>query len=210
MSPEASPAAEQAGSKRDHDVSLEPPANTDSAGVEGTDASKRQRHNDSGDVDDIEGGSSQEDSRPEPQAMGADESGPSRLPAPPHRPSAGKTVGAGKRYGAQPARRTAAGGASSDGESGESMSDGSDSDDDDDGLSDGGPPPQHRPGRGKGGGKMFSSKMLARKALSVSRHNSDSDDGSSGDESHDGGGDGDDSGAAPTMPTHAHQPPQPP
>ncbi|KAJ2785568.1 WD repeat-containing protein 5 [Coemansia interrupta] len=94
-----------------------------------------------------------------------------------HRSSAGKTVGAGKRYSAPPSRNSPAG-----------SSEDEDSNSDESSEDEAPPQPQFPRGGGKGGGKMFSSKMLARKALANSRHNSESESGSDS-EADDGSGD---------------------
>ncbi|KAJ2573702.1 WD repeat-containing protein 5 [Coemansia sp. RSA 1807] len=162
MTPEASTTAEHTGSKRDHSPPAEPPApDTEENGQ--TESAKRQRFDEdmNSESEDSDNGVLQH-----PQSSGGKSHNM-------HRSSAGKTVGGGKRYSAPPSRNSPVDGENtSDEESGESMSEEE--------------PAVPRAGRGKGGGKMFASKMLARKALSTSRHNSDSD-GSSGDESPDDG-----------------------
>ncbi|KAJ2353033.1 WD repeat-containing protein 5 [Coemansia erecta] len=155
MSPEASDTMEQhANSKRDHSPSADVPA-PDVEESGQTEASKRQR------LDDDSGSENESSDNGLPQTSGGKS----------HRPPAGKTVGGGKRYSAPASRKQSVDGDNtSDEDLDESMSEEE--------------PPVHRAGRGKGGGKMFSSKMLARKALSASRHNSGSED-SSGEESQD-------------------------
>ncbi|KAJ2613976.1 WD repeat-containing protein 5 [Coemansia sp. RSA 1365] len=171
MLPEAATAEEQAALKREYSDSPEPTTAVassagNSAGIletespNGTEIMKRQRLETTSDTESRPA----EDNVANQARPGA---GKSHVP---HRTSAGKTVGAGKRYSAPASRNSPARSTySSDDTSEESMSDGGE-------TSDGVSAPPLRPGRGKGGGKMFSSKMLAQKTLSASRQNSDSED----------------------------------
>ncbi|KAJ2313360.1 hypothetical protein IWW52_004588, partial [Coemansia sp. RSA 2704] len=142
MTPEATDTDELASTKRDHSPQGDPP--TASAENEQTEPAKRQRIGD-GNGSESEAGDNDASANPL-QTNGGNVPGTHRTPA-------GKTVGGGKRYSAPPSRNSPAEGEESDDESAESMSDEE--------------PSALRPGRGKGGGKMFSSKMLARKALSA-------------------------------------------
>ncbi|KAJ1998934.1 WD domain protein, partial [Coemansia sp. S85] len=127
------------------------------------DTSKRRRPDNS--EEEEEDSESENDFEPPPRP-GA---GKSHTPLPQHRPPAGKTVGAGKRYNIP----MAAGSSDEYGSSSESSADDA---------------PDDRPAfprGGKGGGKMFSSKMLARKALQASRQAS-SDEESENDDTETG------------------------
>ncbi|KAJ2078412.1 WD repeat-containing protein 5 [Coemansia sp. RSA 988] len=180
MLPEAATAEGQAALKRGHSDSPEPTAVASSVGngaailgakspnEESPEIMKRQRFETTSDTESRATGDDNAASQARPGA------GKSNIP---YRSSAGKTVGAGKRYSAPVSRNSPASNPySSDEASEESVSDGGE-------TGDGAPDPPIRPGRGKGGGKMFSSKMLAQKTLAASRQNSDTEDGDSGSES---------------------------